>query len=152
MNDDRLNRDEEEARLFLPPETLPDGLAPTGRLVQGIRERLDRRNALAARRNRLLCAAGGAAALAVLAAALAFCTVRARCGGGGEATAAVPGPSRAPSADAPILVAGAEGEEAAFREYDEVFGADPNEAAFERLDDLIVALEYDFSAPEWQDL
>ena len=69
-----------------------------------------------------------------MAAALALGTGRAGCGRG------------------TAEFAQADGEEAAFREYDQAFGADPNEEAFEELDTLILALDFDFSTPDWQSL
>ncbi|MBR4190293.1 MAG: hypothetical protein IKQ55_10065, partial [Kiritimatiellae bacterium] len=56
---DAVSPDElEEARRLYPPSTLPDGLASTPRMVEGIRRKLARRRALARRRRRILGAAG----------------------------------------------------------------------------------------------
>lgn len=133
MNIDLLSPDEEkEARRLLPPARLPGGLAPTGRLVQGIRRRMARR----VRRTRVLRAVWGFAACAVLVAALSVAAGRAGRGRGAAVCA---------------RQAGA-GEEEAFREYDRAFGADPNEEAFEELESLILALDFDFSTSDWQSL
>jgi hypothetical protein len=142
MKIDILSPDEEkEARRLLPPASLPGGLAPTGRLVQGIRDRMARR----ARRTRLLRRAGlglaACTALAALAAAFALGTGRAGCGGRGAAEYADVAEPRE-----------ADGEAAAFLEYEKAFGSDPNEEAFEELDTLILALDFDFSTPDWQSL
>lgn len=138
MKIDLLSPDEEkEARRLLPPARLPGGLAPTGRLVQGIRRRMARR----ARRVRVLRAGLGLAACTALAAAFALGAGRAGCGGGRAAECAVAAEPR-----------GADGEAAAFLEYERAFGMDPNEAAFEELDTLILALDFDFSTPDWQSL
>lgn len=141
MNIDLLSPDEEkEAHRLLPPASLPGNLAPTGRLVQGIRDRMARR----ARRIRLLRTGLGLAActaLVVLAAAFALGTGRAGCG---EREAAEYADAAEPRE--------ADGETAAFLEYEKAFGSDPNEAAFEELDTLILALDFDFSTPDWQSL
>lgn len=138
MKIDLLSPDEEkEARRLLPPARLPGGLAPTGRLVQGIRRRMARR----ARRVRVLRAGLGLAVCTALAAAFAFGAGRAGCGGGRAAECAAAAEPR-----------GADGEAAAFLEYEQAFGTDPNEAAFEELDTLILALDFDFSTPDWQSL
>lgn len=132
MKIDLLSPDEEkEAHRLLTPANLPGGLAPTGRLVQGIRQRMSRR----ARRTRLLRTGWGLAACTALAAAFALASGRAGCGGRGAAE-----------------FAQTACEEEAFREYDQAFGTDPNEEAFEELDTLILALDFDFSTPDWQSL
>lgn len=138
MKIDLLSPDEEkEARRLLPPARLPGGLAPTGRLVQGIRRRMARR----ARRVRVLRAGLGLAACTALAAAFALGAGRAGCGERGAAEyAGVAEPREA------------DGEAAAFLEYEKAFGSDPNEEAFEELDTLILALDFDFSTPDWQSL
>ena len=119
---DAVSPDElEEARRLYPPSILPDGLASTPRMVEGIRRKLARRRALARRRRRILGAAGVLATCA--AAAIAFGTWRVR-GTGGAAEC---------------------GCEEAFARYEREFAADPEEEAFEELETLISALDYDFS-------
>lgn len=124
--------EEKEAHRLLPPSRLPDGLAPTGELVQGIRRRMARR----VRRTRVLRAVWGLAACVVLVAALSVVAGRV---GGGRGVAVSTRQTGA-------------GEEEAFREYDRAFGADPNEEAFEELESLILALDFDFSTSDWQSL
>lgn len=133
MKADLLSPEEEKAaRRLLPPARLPGGLAPTGELVRGIRRRMARR----ARRTRVLHAVWGIAACAALAAALVLATGR---GGHGRGAAVCARPAGS-------------GEEEAFREYEQAFGADPNEEAFEELESLILALDFDFSTSDWQSL
>jgi hypothetical protein len=141
MKIDLLSPDEEkEAHRLLPPASLPGGLAPTGRLVQGIRERMARR----ARRTRLFRTGLGLAACTALAAlAAAFALGTGRAGSGERGAAEYAGVAEPREAD---------GEAAAFLEYEKAFGSDPNEEAFEELDTLILALDFDFSTPDWQSL
>lgn len=149
MKNDAPSRDEEEARRLLPPASLPGGLAPTGELVQGIRRRMDRR---AVRRHRWIGIAGGAAACAALAVAAVLFAARARCQCGKEGCACNAPRREGASAAGPCGLARAQCEEEAFLAYDRAFGTDPNAEAFEALDDLILALDYDFSSPDWQSL
>lgn len=117
--------DEREARRFYPPSPLPDGLAPTAQLVEGIRSRMARRQAAALRWARFLRAAVPFAACVVVAVALGIWRLR----GSGE----------------PVQLAEAVSEEEAFAAYEKEFGEDPCDEAFEALDTLISALECDFS-------
>ncbi len=124
---DAVSPDElEEARRLYPPAPLPAGLASTPRMVEGIRRKLARRQALA-RRRRVLGAAGVLATCA--AAAIVFGTWRVR---GTGSAAEYTGPTALAC-------------EEAFARYEREFAADPEEEAFEELETLISALDYDFS-------
>jgi hypothetical protein len=152
MKKSRSTQDADEARRLLPPVGLPGNLAPTPQLVSGIRLRMARRAALAARRARFLRAAGILAACAALAVAIALGTGRAGHGRGTAEFALAAEPPEAESDATALPVAQADGEEEAFLAYEKAFGTDPNEEAFEALDTLISALECDFASLDWQSL
>jgi hypothetical protein len=130
-----LSDDEREACRLYPPSPLPDGLATTAQLVEGIRSRMARRQAAALRRARFLRVAAALAACAAIAVALGMWYLRGS--GGAEYAESIPA-----SAESVQL---AQAEEEAFAAYEKEFGEDPCDEAFEALDTLISALECDFS-------